>query len=247
VSSEAIRYALREGWLDDSGLKLNRRVSHNGSEWDDKEFKKPDDYIDNDVLGYMHAKKETVSRRGILEISRAVSATPWPGTLSQHFASPNSNPAVTKPDPIPYQAEIHDTRYQFNFAMTPQALLKDRLTRTRKTLLAIQNLRRVAGNHARFLFDFAPEAIVLRWTQDPAPRMMFCFEQDEGGNLSLLRLVARCQGDEPDIPARELIIGTALANIQGLDRLQERGAAVHSGVKSAVSTVLARIGEAIRD
>src|SRR5437870_5104927 len=72
ISSEAIRYAVREGWMDDNDLKLNRRVSHTGSEWSDKEFKKPQDHIDDDVLGYMHAKKETVSRRGILEISRAV-------------------------------------------------------------------------------------------------------------------------------------------------------------------------------
>jgi CRISPR-associated protein Cst2 len=175
VSSEAIRYALRESWLADADLKLNRKVSHNASEWADKEFKKPGDFIDNDVLGYMHAKKETVSRRGILEISRAVSSSPWPGTVSPHFASPGSNPAVASDNPIPYQCEVHDTRYQFTFALTPDALLQDKKARTEKTLLAIQNLRRPAGNHARFLFDFAPDAVVLRWTTDPAPLFMFCF------------------------------------------------------------------------
>src|ERR1043165_3403968 len=58
-SSESIRYAIREGWLDDDTLRkqLNRKVSHNGSEWTDKEFKKPEGHIDDDVLGYMHAKK----------------------------------------------------------------------------------------------------------------------------------------------------------------------------------------------
>src|SRR3954453_23992890 len=121
VSSEAIRYALREAWLADTGVKLTRKVSHDGSEWADKEFKKPEDFIDNDVLGYMHAKKETVNRRGILEISRAVSTTPWPGTISAHFASPGSNPAITKDDPIPYQAEVHDTHYQYTFALTPDS------------------------------------------------------------------------------------------------------------------------------
>jgi len=186
VSSEAIRYALRECWRDEK-LTLNRRVSHDGSEWTDKEFGKPEQYIDDDVLGYMHAKKETVSRRGILEISRAISTTPWPGTVSAHFASPGSNPAVATNDPIPYQCEVHDTRYQFTFALTPDSLLKEKKTRTEKTLLAIQNLRRPAGNHARFLFDFAPEAVILRWTPDPAPRVMFCFEQGENGQLSLAK------------------------------------------------------------
>src|SRR6266540_6527129 len=137
VSSEAIRYALREAWLDDSKLKLNRKVSHDGSDWVDKEFSKPGDFIDNDVLGYMHAKKETISRRGVLEISRAISTLPWPGTVSAHFASAGSNPAVVSDNPIPYQCEVHDTRYQYTFAMTPEALLKDKKTRTEKTLLAI--------------------------------------------------------------------------------------------------------------
>jgi hypothetical protein len=74
-------------------------VSHDGSGWADKEFAKPEDFIDNDVLGYMHAKKETISRRGILEISRAVSTTPWPGTISAHFASAGSNPSVASDNP----------------------------------------------------------------------------------------------------------------------------------------------------
>ncbi|MBI4661754.1 MAG: type I-B CRISPR-associated protein Cas7/Cst2/DevR [Verrucomicrobia bacterium] len=244
VSSEAIRYAVREGWLDDKGLTLNRKVSHNGSEWTDKEFKKPQDHIDDDVLGYMHAKQETVSRRGILEISRAVSTTPWPGTISSHFASPGSNPAVSTNNPIPYQCEIHDTRYQYTFALTPDALLKDKKKRTEKALVAIQNLRRPAGNHARFLFDFAPEAVVLRWTPDPAPRMMFCFEQSEGGRLSLARLVARVKGG--DVDPKELAVGTA-ESVDGVEELRKLGVAVHDGVKKAFADILARAGKDLKD
>jgi len=240
VSSEAIRYALRESWLADASLKLNRKVSHDGSEWADKEFNKPQDFIDNDVLGYMHAKKETVSRRGILEISRAISTTPWPGTISPHFASPGSNPAVTSDDPIPYQCEVHDTRYQYTFALTPDSLLKDKKIRTEKTLLAIQNLRRPAGNHARFLFDFAPDAIVLRWTLDPAPRMMFCFEQAENGCLSLARLLARVKGG--DVVANELAVGTAEA-VEGLNGLKELGVKVYPGVKAAFADILGRVAD----
>lgn len=245
VSSEAIRYALREGWLGDEKLKLNRRVSHDGSTWKDKEFKNPQEHIDDDVLGYMHAKKETVSRRGILEISRAISTTPWPGTVSAHFASPGSNPAVAKDDPIPYQCEVHDTRYQYTFALTPEALLKDKKVRTEKTLLAIQNLRRPAGNHARFLFDFAPEAVVLRWTPDPAPRLMFCFEQYEDGKLSLAKLVSRVKGG--DIAPEELVVGSAEDGIGGLKELAELGVIVSPGVKAAFSEILARVAKDVKD
>jgi CRISPR-associated protein Cst2 len=244
VSSEAIRYALRECWKDDETLELNRRVSHDGSEWVDKEFKKPAQHIDDDVLGYMHAKKETLSRRGILEIGRAVSTSPWPGTISAHFASPGSNPSVSSDNPIPYQCEVHDTRYQYTFALTPDSLLKDKKTRTEKTLLAIQNLRRPAGNHARFLFDFAPEAIILRWTPDPAPRIMFCFEQGEDGRLSLAKLVARVKGG--DIDPTELAVGTA-EPIDGLDELRKLKVPVHDGVKKTFSDILARVGKSTKD
>ncbi len=59
VSGEAVRYALREVWSEDDDLELNRVVSHRGSEWRDSEFKKGwEKYIDNDVLGYMHAKRK---------------------------------------------------------------------------------------------------------------------------------------------------------------------------------------------
>lgn len=241
VSSEAMRYAIREIWRDDGELTLNRSVSHHGSEWKDTDFGKgTDKYIDNDVLGYMHAKKETTSRRGILEISRAVSTTPWLGTLSYNFASPGSNPMGNQ-HPIPYQAEVHDTRYQYGFAMTPASLLRDHVIRTEKTLRAIQNLRRVAGNHARYLYDFAPEAIVLRWTADPAPRLLYCFEEGERGQITIERLLSRIRGSEPDIDPSELIVGSAIA-IPGLDQFPKE-TQIFDGVKAAVTAVLRRVRE----
>lgn len=240
VSAEAIRYALREVWQEDTTLQLNRRVSHNGSEWKDDEFEKWDENIDDDVLGFMHARKETVSRRGILEITRAISTTPWNGELSHNFASPGANPAVTHDNPIPYAVEEHHTRYQYGFAMTPEALGKDKATRLEKTLVGIQNLRRVAGNHARFLFDFSPEVIVLRWTPDPAPRMLLCFDEDERGTMSLSRLVARVKGK--DIEANDLVIGSVLPDVQGLKDLKEAGVEkVHDGIKEAVANILAQV------
>ena len=166
-------------------------------------------YVDNDVLGFMNPSEETHSRRGVLEISRAVSTLPWAGTISPHFASVGAHPNKNV-NPIPYSVEIHDTRYQFTFAMTPQALLRDRLNRVEKTLYAIRDLRRVGGAHARFLYDFAPEMIVLRITHDPAPRIMNCFMENEQGDLSLAPLLRRLradEGDEPDVKPDELIFG----------------------------------------
>lgn len=260
VSGEAIRYALREGWQSDPKLKpsLNRQVGQasasadgSDSKWEDKKFEQPGRFVDDDVLGYMNANTQ-VNRRGILEIGRAVSITHWPGTVSAHFASPGSNVAVgvnskTKQyEPIPYACEVHDTRYQYTFALTPDALLKDKYVRTEKTLHALQNLRRVGGGHARFLFDFAPEAIVLRWTADPAPRVMFVFDQDDRGRLSLKKLLARTRGELPDVSPNELYIGTAIDDIPEIEPLKAAGAHVSGGVRAAVAAVLAEVSKTIK-
>jgi CRISPR-associated protein Cst2 len=241
VSAEAIRYALRETWQIDGDKDLNRTVSHTGSEWKDPKFEesKRELYIDNDVLGFMNPKAETDSRRGRLEITRAVSTLPWMGTVSSQFASIKSNSALMNKDQIPYQAEVHDTRYQYSFAMTPADLYRDNAARAEKTLLGIQNLRRVAGNHAHFLYDFSPEVIVLRWTHDPAPRMLLCFDEDERGNISLERLLARVQGG--DVDSGELVVGCVLAQVRGLAELESLGVKGHRGVKAAFDEVVAKV------
>ena len=119
---------------------------------------------------------------------------------------------------------MHDTRYQYTFAMTPGSLAgKDKVVRLEKTLRGMQNLRCVGGNHARFLYDFAPEAIVLRLTHDPARRVMLCFEESENGRLSLCRLLRRMKGTEPDVPPSEVVIGAAFDGIDALSEIRQAG------------------------
>jgi CRISPR-associated protein Cst2 len=244
VSAEAIRYALRETWQIDGTDDLNRTVAHDGSKWKDVKFKDKEKFIDNDVLGFMNPKTDTDSRRGRLEITRAVSTTPWRGTISSHFASIKSNPALMNVSPIPYQVEVHDTRYQYSFAMTPSDLYRDKASRAEKTLLGLQNLRRVAGNHSRFLYDFSPEVVVLRLTHDPAPRMLLCFDEGERGEVSLERLLARVRGG--DIGADELVVGSVLSNVGSLHELEGLGVKVHRGVKAAFDQVIASVRERVK-
>ena len=155
VSGEAIRYAIRELWAQRFPKELNRPMPEAQSmsktkakkarKWRNPNFEKKNEkkFLDDDVLGYMSASTDTVFRRGVLEVCRAISTTPWPGTMMNHFAAPGSQPK-NNPNPVPYTTEVHDTRYQFTFAMTPNALLDEKTTRTAKTLEAIRDLRRVA-------------------------------------------------------------------------------------------------------
>ena len=267
VSAEAIRYALRDGWQQ-GGETLNRKtLDHRAVEYTDRDFADGSwsNRLDDDVLGFMHAKDDTVSRRAPLEVTRAISVTPWTGETMHNFASPGSNPAVTGDagdNPIPYSVEVHHTRYQFGFALTPDSLGRasnkvnsthdndEKIRRIETTLNGLASLRRVGGAHARYFADYSPEILILRVTTDPAPRMLYCFEQHEGSGDISVRALEKKLGR--DIDPKELIIGAAI-DISGFSDLERddggqitgespwNGATLTEGVKDAVRKCVERL------
>ena len=187
-------------------------------------------------------------RRAVLEVTRAVSLTPWGGDVSFNVASPGATPSVaknkkgsgsTKSNPAPYGTEIHATRYQYGIAMTPQRLRDSQ--RAKKALEAIGALCCVAGNHGRFLYDFSPEVIVIRITDDPAPRILYCFDTEDGGKtVSADTLLNRIECR--DVLPEELIVGISENNTPLADELKSKKVAV-SGVRSAIQTAAERISK----
>jgi CRISPR-associated protein Cst2 len=255
VSAEAIRFETRRhlAAMESSGTNRTWNEDTRTNDWQAPGFdgwgkKGGDTFIDDDLLGYMSAeaaKEEGQAgsakvRRAVLEVTRAVSLTPWPGDTTFNAASPGATPSAAKKgnNPVPYGAEIHATRYQYGIAMTPDRLRQN--DRAVKALQAIASLRTVAGNHGRFLFDFSPAAIVFRVTEDPAPRLLYCFgTPDAGRTLSAEELVRRVRSG--DIEAGELIIGGELATTDSGKALAELGADVKEGIKAATQAVCARI------
>ena len=210
VSAEAIRFALRRRLASADKRGTNRKWDENdrNNTWQDWTFKgwaseKGETYIDDDLLGFMTAeaaKEEGEAgsanvRRAVLEVTRAVSVTPWAGDVTFNAASPGATPSASKGEkrdknPVPYGTEVHATRYQYGIALTPERL-RDK-SRAAKAIEALCNLGTVAGNHGRFLFDFSPEAVVFRITDDPAPRLLYCFDTpDDGKTIIAPRLEAR--------------------------------------------------------
>lgn len=256
VSAEAVRFALRRLLADMDDLGTNRRWDEvdRVNEWQDHEFKgwtKPDDatFIDDDLLGFMTAeaaKEEGTAgsanvRRAVLEVTRAISLTPWPGDVTFNAASPGATPSAQKKgrNPVPYGTEVHATRYQFGLALTPERL-RDR-SRAAKAVRAIGQLRTVAGNHARFLFDFSPDAIALRITDDPAPRLLYCFETfDDGKTVQAPSLLRRLEAG--DIAVDELILGVSDTSSELAEQFRAASIPV-SGVKVAIDQACERIDE----
>jgi CRISPR-associated protein Cst2 len=254
VSAEAIRFALRRrlGGVEDTNRTWDEDDRVNA--WKDHQFKgwaseKGKTHIDDDLLGYMTAeaaKEEGESgsanvRRAVLEVTRAVSLTPWPGDVTFNAASPGATPSAQKKgsNPVPYGTEVHATRYQYGTALTPERL-RDK-SRAAKALTALCNLGTVAGNHGRFLFDFSPHAVVFRLTEDPAPRLLYCFETaDEGRTVQAPTLLRRLATG--DVLKDELILGVDDLDSALARSFQEAGITT-LGVKAAVAAATQRINQ----
>lgn len=224
-------------------------------------------FIDDDVLGFMRAEagkeeggadepgdaedaadtngkkkgaksgksskkpKGTINkRRGVLELTRAVSLQPFAGDITFNAKSGEKGSTSL------YGTEVHATRYQYGFALTPARLRLP--ARAIHVIDALVGLGEVAGNHSRFLYDFSPESVVFRVTEDMAPRLLYCFTQNDG-SVDAPTLVARVESK--DIHANELIIGGALVQSPAGKRLKELGAWVNPGVLAAATEAKQRV------
>lgn len=254
VSAEAIRFALRRRLADMEENGTNRfwdePTSSNG--WKDATFKgwttsDGKTYIDDDLLGYMTAEAakegETSGkanvRRAVLEVTRAVSLTPWTGDVTFNAASPGATPSAQKKgtNPVPYGTEIHATRYQYGIALTPGRLREQ--SRAIKAIKALSELGTVAGNHGRFLYDFSPDIVVYRITTDPAPRILYCFDTpDDGKTITADILLQRLAAET--IQSKELILGTDDLESDLAKKLRAKDVELR-GIVQATTEALSRI------
>lgn len=262
VSAEAIRFAVRRRLSDSEPNGTNRKWDEDKrtNTWEDWTFKGwatagAKTFIDDDLLGYMTAeaaKEEGEAgsanvRRAVLEVTRAISLTSWAGDVTFNAASPGATPSASKGEkrdknPVPYGTELHATRYQYGVALTPDRL-RDK-SRAAKAVEALCNLGTVAGNHGRFLFDFSPEAVVFRVTQDPAPRMLYCFStKDDGKSVTADTLIARINAG--DILKTEIVAGVGDLSSPLAQQLAEAGI-TPIGVKAASLEAVKRINAELK-
>jgi len=76
--------------------------------------------------------------------------------------------------------------------------------------------------------------------------MMFVFDQDDRGRISLKKLLNRTCGELPDVDPTELYIGTAINGIPEIDAMRTAGAHVYGGVRAAIAAVLAEIKKTVK-
>jgi CRISPR-associated protein Cst2 len=180
------------------------------------------------------AKGKTTKRPSPLAIGRAVSLRPYRGEISFNAVSGEK----AKGKLSLYNAEMHTTEYQYSFGLN----LGDVINKANINHLidSIIDPPPVAGNHARFAYDFSPASIVLRVTSAHASKIQNCFEHDdETRGYTVERLIRRIKSG--DIPADELIVGGEISGTPDGEELKNLGVAVFPGVRAAAQEARRRI------
>ena len=189
----------------------------------------PEPQTTNRGRSQVRPRGTVVKRRGALDVTPAVSTRPYHGDITF-----NARSGVKDRNSL-YATERHATYYQYGFCLSPEYL--HHKYRILRVLDGLTGIDKVAGNHGRFLFDFAPTNIVLRWTQDFSPRILYCFDQDEQEQLSLADLIYKVESG--DIKAEELWIGGPLSQeLQHLGKSKEKsGINLFLGISPAVDAL----------
>lgn len=201
--------------------------------------------VDNEVQQSSKSTKKkppgtTTKRQSPLAIGRAISLRPYRGEISFNCVSARKEKGKLSL----YNAEMHTTEYQFFFGLN----LKDVVDKANIASLidAIVDPTQVAGNHARFAYDFSPASIVFRVTNAHSSRIQNCFRHDEvNRTYAIEKLVRLVQAG--DIPAGELLVaGEATLTDDGAE-LEKLGVTLISGVYAAAQEVKKRIAALGKD
>ena len=265
VSAESIRFALRYRFQLES-LKVNRTYDPEAGRLNYEDEKRTtwnpdgDVFVDDDLMGFMDAaaaqaekeseeadregevpakpkkkaKGKTTKRPSPLAIGRAVSLRPYRGELSFNAVSGEK----VKGKLSLYNAEMHTTEYQYSFGLNLDDVIKKE--NIAHVVEAIIDPPQVAGNHARFAYDFSPASIVLRVTNAHSSKIQNCFEHDEDSrSYTVKRLIDRVESK--DIPADELFIGGEITKTEEGAHLKELGANAFPGVRAAADAARERV------
>jgi CRISPR-associated protein Cst2 len=174
-------------------------------------------------------KGKADKRRGALDVTRAISLSPFEGETVFSTTSTKEKKSTSI-----HITEVHATRYQYGFAITPDKPYMRVPARVLDLIDAVISLSKVGGNQGRFLYDFAPDSFVFRWTDDFAPRFLYGFEMSPDTNVSFPTVLDKVRTG--DISPNELYIGgkvvkmLSAAEKELLDN-NGNGAFLHEGVK----------------
>jgi CRISPR-associated protein Cst2 len=135
-------------------------------------------------------KGKGIPRKGALDMNKAISTTPYDfDLLHSAFGGKKDSTAL-------YSSQCHSTHYQYCFSITPNHLKDPK--RVFHVLDGINSLHRVGGSHSRWLYDFSPNSLILRWTHDPCSRHLYSIDAKHDEPITCAKLLKRMQNGRID-------------------------------------------------
>lgn len=192
-SSQAIRRDLREQ-LAVMGESLSEAETAKQAKGAATTQGKPQEFIDDDLFGFMQADKETVKRTSPVRVSPLISLEPYRGELD--FAT-NYMGVKAGGTPNIFESEIHSGFYRGTIlieldrvgvadAPTYKLDLESAEKKRRVSVLldAIQNLWGI-GRQSRFLADISPKFVCGALLTVKNPIFLECFKVNEQGLVEM--------------------------------------------------------------
>ena len=135
-------------------------------------------------------KGKGTPRKGALDMNKAISTTPYDfDILHSAFGGKKDSNSL-------HSAQCHSTHYQYSLSMTPNHLKDPK--RVFHVLDGINSLHRVGGSHSRWLYDFSPNSLILRWTHDPCSRHLYSIDAKHDEPITCAKLLKRMQNGRID-------------------------------------------------
>lgn len=172
VSSQAVRRALRDQ-LAVLGRPLSEGVAAKIAKGAATTKQEPEEYIDDDLFGYMgtegaegKTKGKATKRTSVVRVSPLIALTPYQGDLD--FGT-NYMSVKAGGDPNIFETEIHSGLYRGTILIELDRVgagdgfekeldAKEKAARVKDLLIAIKNLW-ASGRQTRFLADISPKFI----------------------------------------------------------------------------------------
>jgi CRISPR-associated protein Cst2 len=208
VSGDAIRFAVRRRFVEIFGaVRMNRIYNSDTRENDWKDLKfdawfqenktaAQQVFVDDDILGFVkQVSKGTLpqGRKSALEVSRAISMSPYKDDNFNYFTSSGATPGAAtakmqdakKSAPTPRTMEAHLTRYLYSFSLNVDHIKSKPQKETAINVVeSLMNIGPVAGSNSRNLYDFSPESCIIRIAEDPSLRTNFLTEENGVVNVN---------------------------------------------------------------
>jgi CRISPR-associated protein Cst2 len=197
VSSQAVRRALRNQ-LEVLGRPLSEGVAAKISKGAATTKQEPENYIDDDLFGYMgtesaegKTKGKAIKRTSVVRVSPLLALTPYQADLD--FGT-NYMSVKAGGDPNIFETEIHSGLYRGSILIELDRVgsgdgfenpldNKEKAARVKDLLIAVKNLW-ASGRQTRFLADISPKFIAAAMLKTKNPIFLESV-QVEGKKLNI--------------------------------------------------------------